>query len=261
MGEQTQAERDVRRSDEQYTPIASAYVTSAIHAQGQDLPRMVELAGLPAGARLLDIGTGTGHTGLAFAASGVEVVGLDMTRAMLDQARGLARQRGATFDAVQSYAERLPFADGAFDAVACRYCAHHFQDNPQAIREMGRVLRPGGVLVFVDHVAPEDDEADAFVNRLDWLRDPSHNREPRLSEYQRWFAEAGLTIDRIEPFRETMVADEWFARARTAPEREAEARALLAGASQALRDTFAIRFDPVSFELHMVIVRGMKDGA
>ena len=55
MGNQTRAERDVRRSDEQYTPIASAYVTSAIHAQGQDLPRMVELAGLQPGARRHDL--------------------------------------------------------------------------------------------------------------------------------------------------------------------------------------------------------------
>lgn len=258
MGNQTRAERDVRRSDEQYSPIAGAYVTSAIHARGQDLPRMVELAGLPDGARLLDIGTGAGHTALAFAASGADVVGLDMTRAMLDQARGLACERAASIDAVQSYAERLPFADDTFDAVTCRYCAHHFQNNPRAIREMGRVLRPGGVLVFVDHVAPEDDEADAFVNRLDWLRDPSHNREPRLSEYERWFADAGLTIDRVEPFRETMVADEWFARARTAPDREAEARALLATALPRLRDTFAISDDPVSFELHMVLVRGAR---
>lgn len=258
MVDQTRAERDVRRSDEQYTPIASAYVTSAIHALGRDLPRMVELASLPAGSLLLDIGTGTGHTALAFAGGGAEVVGLDMTRAMLDQARGLANTRGVNLDAVQSFAERLPFADGAFDAVACRYCAHHFQDNPRSIREMGRVLRQGGRLIFVDHVAPEDDEADAFVNRLDWLRDPSHNREPRLSEYERWFADAGLTIDTIEPFRETMVADEWFARARTAPDREAEARALLASASQALRDTFAISDDPVSFELHMVIIAATR---
>jgi ubiquinone/menaquinone biosynthesis C-methylase UbiE len=247
-------DRDVRRSDDHYTPIASAYVTSAIHSQGRDLARMVALAGLPSGARLLDVGTGTGHTALAFAGGGADVVGLDMTQAMLAQARALAAERGLPFDAVRSYAESLPFPDAAFDAVACRYCAHHFQDIPLAIREMGRVLRPGGTLVFVDHVAPEDDEADAFVNRLDWLRDPSHNREPRLSEYERWFAVAGLAIERIEPFRETMVADEWFARARTAPEREREARAMLAGAGPRLRDTFAIFDDPVSFELQMVIV-------
>ncbi|HCG30911.1 MAG TPA: hypothetical protein DEU95_14690, partial [Chloroflexi bacterium] len=70
--------RPVRRSDEHYTPIASAYTTSAIHAQGADLARLVELAALPAGALVLDVGTGTGHTGLAFAAAGAKFVGLDM---------------------------------------------------------------------------------------------------------------------------------------------------------------------------------------
>jgi ubiquinone/menaquinone biosynthesis C-methylase UbiE len=258
--EQRPAERAVRRSDDHYTPIASAYVTSAIHSQGRDLARMVELAGLLPGARLLDVGTGTGHTALAFARGGADVVGLDMTQAMLAQAQALAAERGTRLDAVRSYAESLPFPAGAFDAVACRYCAHHFRDNPLAIREMGRVLRPGGRLIFVDHVAPEDDEADAFVNRLDWLRDPSHNREPRLSEYERWFADAGLTIDAIEPFREPMVADEWFARARTSPDREAEARAMLAGAGPRLRDIFTISDDPVSFELQMVIVVASRVG-
>lgn len=247
-------DRDIRRSDEQYTPIASAYVTSAIHAQGSDLVRIVELAALPAGARLLDVGAGTGHTGLAFAATGVEVTALDMTRAMLAEATGLAETRGLSLEAVQGLAEQLPFVDGAFNGVACRYCAHHFFDLPASIREMRRVLRPGGSLVFVDHVAPENDEADLFVNRLDWLRDPSHRREPRLSEYERWLADAGLTLRTLEHFRLPIHTDDWFARARTAPEREAEARALLASASPALRDTFAITNDPQSFELWCVVL-------
>jgi ubiquinone/menaquinone biosynthesis C-methylase UbiE len=249
--------REVRRSDEQYTPIASAYVTSAIHAQGGDLQRLVAISGLQAGARVLDVGAGTGHAGLAFAPLGVEVVAFDMTAAMLNEARGLARQREARLDPVQGMAEGLPFVSGAFDAVVCRYCAHHFQDIPAAIAEMRRVLRPGAPLLFVDHVAPEDDIADEFVNRLDWLRDPSHNREPRLSEYAAWFAAVGLQIETVEHFREQMVADPWFQRARTAPEREAEARALLASASPDLRATFAITDDPLAFELHMVLIRAV----
>jgi ubiquinone/menaquinone biosynthesis C-methylase UbiE len=247
-------ERTIRRSDEHYTPIANAYVTSTIHAQGTDLARMVELANLPVEARVLDVGTGTGHTALAFARAGANVVGYDMTRAMLREAVGLAAGRGAAFTAVQGMAESLPFADGSFDAIACRYCAHHFEDTPAAIAEMSRVLRAGGKLVFVDHVAPEDDEADAFVNRLDWLRDPSHRREPRLSEYLAWFAASGLIVTAVEHFRERMVADEWFARARTAPERESEARQLLVAAPRALRDTFAIGDDPAGFDLHMVLM-------
>lgn len=244
----------VRRSDEHYTPIARAYTTSAIHAEGADLARLVELAALPAGASVLDVGTGTGHTGLAFAAAGARVVGLDLTRAMLAEARGLAASRAAAFEPTLGAAEALPFADGAFDAVVCRYCAHHFVDARAAVHEMARVVRPGGIVLLDDHVAPEDDEADAFINRLDWLRDPSHRREPRLSEYQTWFAEAGLTTTAVEHRRERIEADDWFARARTAPEREQEARAMLASAPAELRGLFAITDEPTGFDLHAVIV-------
>jgi ubiquinone/menaquinone biosynthesis C-methylase UbiE len=247
--------RVIARSDEQYTPIAASYTTSPLHAQGADLTRMVAVAGLPPGARVLDIGSGTGHTGLAFAAEGARVVGLDLTPAMLAQALLLANERGAHFTGIIGYAEHLPIADAAFDAVACRYCAHHFLDIPAAIHEMRRVVRPGGCIVFVDHVAPEDDAADAFVNRLDWLRDPSHRREPRLSEYQRWFADAQVTIDLVEHWPLRIDLDDWFARARTTPEREAEARALLAQATQRLRETFAI--DDAGFSLHSVLLRGV----
>jgi ubiquinone/menaquinone biosynthesis C-methylase UbiE len=215
---------------------------------------MVELAALPEGALVLDVGTGTGHTALAFAGAGARVLGYDMTGAMLREAMSLAAQRGASLTPVQGMAEALPFGDSAFDAVVCRYCAHHFEDLPAALDEMSRVLRSGGTFVFVDHVAPEDDAADNFVNRLDWLRDPSHRREPRLSEYQAWLSERGLAVCTIEHFRERMNLDEWFARARTAPEREAEARQLLDNASPDLRATFSISATPPSFELHMVLV-------
>lgn len=251
----TSPKREIRRSDEQYAPIASAYTTSRIHAQGADLARIVELAALPQGAVLLDVGTGAGHTGLAFSRSGVEVVGLDLTQAMLVQARRLAEEQQTTFNAVRGLAEALPFGDTAFDGVSCRYCAHHFLDVPGAIREMHRVLQPGGVLIFVDIIAPEDDEADDFVNYLEWLRDPSHRREARLSEYERWFDAAGLQIDHIETFPETIVVDQWFARAQTAPEREQEARGMLASASPKLHELFAITSDPVAFDLGMVLIK------
>ena len=246
---------EIRPSDEQYSAIASAYTTSTIHAQGPDLQRMVETVGLVSEAHVLDVGTGTGHTGLAFAAHGASVVGLDLTREMLKEARSLAVSRGAAFTPVQGLAEQLPFVNGTFDVVACRYCAHHFINIPLSIREMRRVLRPNGVLVFVDHVAPERDDADDFINRLDWLRDPSHRREPRLSEYETWFRDAGLHIDSVEHRRELIVTDDWFQRARTLSEREAEARAMLASASDDLRELFAISDDPVSFELHVVLIR------
>lgn len=249
------SQREIRRSDEQYSPIAAAYTTSPIHSKGADLTRLVELAELPQEAVLLDVGTGAGHTALAFGKTGVAVVGLDLTLAMLRQARRLAAEQRAPFDAVRGLAEALPFRNAGFDGVSCRYCAHHFVDVPAAIDEMRRVLQPGGALVFVDLAAAEDDEADEFINRVEWLRDPSHHRAARMSEYERWFDAAGLRIDRLEPFKETIVLGQWFERAQTAPEREREARGLLAHASSSLSDNFAIASNPPAFDQQMVLIK------
>lgn len=247
--------RHVARSDSHFAPIAADYATSRLHAEGVDLARMVAVANQPPGARLLDVGTGAGHAGLAFAAAGCAVTGLDLTGPMLRAARDLAAQRDLALTAVQGLAEAMPFSAAAFDAVACRYCAHHFRDLPRAISEMRRVLASGGCLIFVDHVAPEDDAADTFINHLDWLRDPSHRREPRLSEYHDWCAAHGLAIELVEPWRERIWVDDWFTRARTAPDREAKVRAMLAGAPPRLRETFGIVDEPLSFELHVVLLR------
>lgn len=247
--------REVRRSDEQYTPIAQDYTTSRIHSRGEDLSRLVDLAGLEPDARLLDVGTGVGHTAFAFSAVGVNVVGLDLTRAMLNQAQQLAEQRALDFTAVCGVAEMLPFRDSTFDGVSCRYCAHHFVDVPASLREMRRALRPDGALVFVDLISPEDDDADTFINDLEWLRDQSHRRESRKSEHEQWFHEANLRIDSIETFTETIVVDQWFARARTSQENEAEARQMLATATPKLRAVFAISENPVSFDVHVALIR------
>ncbi|HKN62784.1 MAG TPA: class I SAM-dependent methyltransferase [Gaiellaceae bacterium] len=102
----------------------------------------LRLLGTPAG-RLLDIGCGGGSHTAAFAAEGWEPVGLDVSEAQLQLARG----RGC--EVVLGRAESLPFADASFDAAVSLWTHTDVDDWAAALREARRVVRPGGPLVYV----------------------------------------------------------------------------------------------------------------
>jgi SAM-dependent methyltransferase len=185
----------------QFGPVARAYVSSTTHAQGADLPRLVELAAPTGREMLLDIATGGGHTALAFAPHVRHAVAGDLTLAMLAAAREHITERGIVNTSYsRAVAEALPFASGCFDLVTCRVAAHHFADIRAFVREAARVLRPGGRLLVSDHIGLEDAELDAFMDRFERWRDPGHVRAYSFAEWRAFCAAAGLEIIHHEDF-------------------------------------------------------------
>ncbi len=187
---------------------AAFYATSAVHADQAVLDRLVELAQPQATDRVLDVATGTAHTALAFAPHVAHVIATDITPEMMAQGEMLRAEAGIeNLEFRMAEAHDLPFEDAAFDIVTCRRAAHHFVDVAKALREMTRVLKPGGRLVIDDRSVPEDDFADATLNRLDWLHDHSHVRQHRASEWRGMMQphrgasqEAGCKIEAIETY-------------------------------------------------------------
>ena len=181
---------------------ADLYTTSVAHTDREVLGRLVEMADSKADWRVLDIGTGTGHTALAFAPHVREVIGLDLTEEMLREARKLAQKRNidnVTFQSADVH--RLPRElDESFDLVTCRRAAHHFSDIERALAEMSRTLRPGGMLLIDDRSVPEDDWIDETMHRLDCLHDESHVRQYRASRWLALLERAGLFVEAVEPY-------------------------------------------------------------
>jgi 2-polyprenyl-6-hydroxyphenyl methylase/3-demethylubiquinone-9 3-methyltransferase len=94
------------------------------------------------GLRVLDLGCGKGRFAAHLQAAGAEVVGLDLSAAMLARAKGL--------DRVRASARRLPFADATFDAVVAVEVLEHVGAVGPVLREARRVLRPGGRIAIID---------------------------------------------------------------------------------------------------------------
>lgn len=153
-----------------FAGIASSYeAMGALLSLGQD-PRwrrfLVSRACAVPGARVLDVATGTGLVARELARRGARVVGLDQSGPMLGEALRRARRAGLA-DRVRfvlGRAERLPFPDGAFDAVTFTYLLRYVDDPEATVAELARVLRPGGRLVGLEFAVPE---RTAF--RLGWL--------------------------------------------------------------------------------------------
>lgn len=97
--------------------------------------------------RVLDLGTGTGTLARGFALRGCDVIGLDRSAALLDQARKLDARVGSTVRYVEGLAEELPFGDAGFDVVCAGQCWHWF-DRARAAAQARRVLVPGGRLIL-----------------------------------------------------------------------------------------------------------------
>ena len=124
----------------------------------------VKEASLPEGAVVLDLACGTGDFScwVQRLCPGARVVALDLTEEMLRRARRRGVKGVACGDALS-----LPFTNGAFDAVFIGYGLRNFPDLPAALREIGRVTRPGGQMVSLDFFLPTNHLARKLY--LGWL--------------------------------------------------------------------------------------------
>lgn len=226
----------------------------------ETLRRMLELAEPQPHWDALDIATGGGFTAIAFAPRVASVVGTDIAPKMLEQASLRANSAGiANVRWVEAPAESLPMGDASFDLVTVRIAPHHFVDVPAFLREVNRVLRPGGVFVLGDTSVPDDDpEAAAWQNAAEKERDTSHqaNLSPRV-----WAAltdAAGLAVEVCEyvPAAIPIQLDAWIETAGCDSERAARVRERFATAPESARRHFQI--DGARFAWPRVILKASR---
>ena len=252
----TQSHHD--KVDQQFGSQASAYLKSAVHAAGRDLERLsARLADFP-DARLLDMGCGAGHASFIAAAQVKEVIAYDLSEQMLSVVNDAAKTRGIFNIATrQGYAEVLPFDDGSFDVVISRYSAHHWHDVGKALREVKRVLKPGGVVIFMDVMSPGHPVLDIWLQTVEALRDTSHVRNYSSGEWLSLFNDAGLVSQNLLCDRLNLEFTSWIARMRT-PEALADAiRIYQQSASDEVQHYFELQGDG-SFTSDIIMVEAKK---
>ena len=244
MNSKSQNETKKAQVQHYFTRTADMYVQSISHRTGKDLQRLLQLGAWETHQKVLDIATGGGHTALAVAPHVETVLAIDLTEKMLASAEKYILDQGVTNIQFQvADAEQLPFADHSFDRVTCRIAPHHFPDVAQAIQEAYRVLKPRGLCLFIDNLAPAHPELDAFTNEIEKRRDASHIRSHTQQEWQSYFSQAGFLIQYIELFRRTHNYQDWMKRAHVSEEEKKAHEQFILASDPSIQRYFALRTD------------------
>jgi ubiquinone/menaquinone biosynthesis C-methylase UbiE len=229
-----------QKVQEQFGQHAQKYVTSTTHAKGSDLALLKDWLEVNSSSIVLDIATGGGHVVKTLAPHVGQVFATDLTYQMLETAKRHLDSSASNIFYIIADAESLPFLENTFDAVTCRIAPHHFPNPNLFVKEVSRVLKPGGKFLLIDNIAPEDSLLDHFVNRLEKLRDESHVRSYSVKEWTTWFEQAGLAFLKEEHRKKTFVYPDWVRRTTTSEEQVKTVDAHLLSASQRITDYFSI---------------------
>ncbi|HEY1810180.1 MAG TPA: methyltransferase domain-containing protein [Acidobacteriaceae bacterium] len=196
---------------DQFTRQAAQFALSPAARNEEIVEAILRLAQVTPDDTALDVACGPGVLVCALARRVRQSTGIDLTPAMLDQAR--ATQANAGLTNVQwdlGDVTAMLYAAGTFTIVTCRFAFHHFPQPLRVLHEMRRVTRPGGRIVVADS-APSAAKADGF-NALESLRDPSHTRAMPVEELRSLFAAAGLAEPQVEQTRLPLDLDSFLAR-------------------------------------------------
>lgn len=244
---------DIKKDvQEQFGSNAASYVSSPIHKDGKDLLKMVEMAELNGQEVLLDIATGGGHTANAFAPLVKKVTAVE---------KFIIKNGHQNVEFVQGDAEQLPFTNESFDIVTCRIAPHHFPNLDLFIKEVYRVLKPGGQFLLDDNVVPETKEYDQFYNTIEKIRDYSHFRAWKKSEWIQKLEESGLEVFEWHRFEKTFRFESWCANMKLSETDKNHLTKFILESSDEIKNKFRILIQDekiISFNGEAIILKALR---
>jgi ubiquinone/menaquinone biosynthesis C-methylase UbiE len=175
----------------QFTKQAIPFTQLSQHSNQFGLELVLKLSEPKQSDSVLDIACGTGIVSCEFAKIASQVTGIDLTPAMIEQAKILQKDNNLNNITWKiGDVSNLPFDDNVFSIVVTRYSFHHILEPKKVLEEMKRVCISGGKIMIID-VTPDKDKVDAY-NQVEKLRDSSHVKALTFSELERMMKDAGL---------------------------------------------------------------------
>ena len=156
--------------------------------------KVVDFTNARNGSKILDVGTGTGKQAFAFAKKGYDVIGIDLSEAMLKVANKKNKYENVKFEVAD--ATNLPFEDNSFDVSCVSFALH---DMPltireKALKEMVRVTKPKGMIMIVDYALPKNKISSFLIYRFVKLYEGEYYSKFIKSDLEALLRKSGIEI-------------------------------------------------------------------
>jgi SAM-dependent methyltransferase len=197
----------------EFTHQAESFNASAVANAAATVEELLTFAGPASSEQWVELACGPGIVSRRLAPQVGSVLGIDLTPAMVALARREAAAAGvenATFAVGDATATGLDTASA--DGALARFAIHHLPVPGRLVEEMFRIVRPGGTIVLMDHVADPDQEAFAWAQEIERLRDPSHWASLTVERLRELGTSVGLTLEEDQLLELDLDFDDWLAR-------------------------------------------------
>jgi SAM-dependent methyltransferase len=198
---------------EEFTHQSRSFGSSPAMTSAETLGALIDLVPEEGTAAWIDVACGPGVISRAMAPRVGSVLGVDLTPAMVEEARRRTVEEGlekVSFSLGDVTA--LDLADDSFDGAITRLSLHHIPAPARVVAEMARVVRPGGWVLVSDIVADSDRDANAWREEIERLRDPSHWACHTAESLRAMGEAAGLVLDEEKLIPVEIDFDEWLRR-------------------------------------------------
>lgn len=181
---------------EQFTRQAIPFAKKSAQYIDETFEKILSVVEVDQSDSVLDIACGTGSISIEFARLSRHVTGIDITPAMIEQAKVLQKESmlsNLTWE-IGDISKQLPHRSNSFSIVITRFSFHHLLKPLTVLAEMDRICKVGGQIIVIDPT-PAVDKAEMY-NHVEKLRDPSHVKALTTYEFENLFEQARIPIRR-----------------------------------------------------------------
>lgn len=200
---------------------------------------IVELLNPVNGAHILDLATHHGDTAIALAEAGCIVTAVDSSVKAIEKCNEILTEKNiSSVKTAVMNAEQLSFNGTKFDGVTCRMAMHHFDDVPQALRQIANVLKENAPLVIGDSISPDNRALGEFLMKIGRLRDSTFKTLFTVDDWKKLLLDNGLKMIDYSLSKDTRNATKWLAHSPLSDEQKQRIHEAFNHSSQEIKDYF-----------------------